>query len=267
MKTEFSQTVLLLGGTLDSFDDNVLLQNDERFLDLAEDELDLRIEEAAIAIARGSFLRGWRLAMQNDPVLTPLVIEVAREYWESLPVEEMVQEGRRFNSEPVVIFGDDFDEETREVLGYYAQIGCIKLVREFDLREISVDRVVCIGGSHDVLELLGLIKFQGGGDTPIYTIPSTGGGALSLYQRHEAIDLEQAIVSRIVPQQFEVRFDLSQVEPSDEFAEGNRRSSEVEREAVPQFRFAFYPLVVNAILDADAGGTPSPITGPLVVPR
>lgn len=266
MKTEFSQTVLLLGGTLDSSDESALLQ-DERFLDLAEDESDLRIEEAAIALARGSFLRGWRLAMRDDPVLTPLVIEVAREYWESLPGEEMGLEGRRFSSEPVVIFGDDFDEETREVLGYYVQIGCIKLVREFDLREISVDRVVCIGGSHDVLELLGLIKFQGGGDAPIYTIPSTGGGALRLYQRHEAIDLEQAIISRIVPQQFEVRFDLSQVELSNEFPEGERRSSEVEREAVPQFGFAFYPLVVNAILDADAGRTPSPTTGPVVVPR
>jgi hypothetical protein len=265
MKNEFSHTVLLLGGNLDGPERN-MHPRDELFRDLAKDESDIRIEEAAIALARGTFTRGWRLAMQQDSVLTPLVIEIALEYWESLPGEEMGREGRRFIAEPLVIFGNDFEEEEREILGYPAQIGCIKLIPEFDLSELYINRVVLIGGSRDVAKLIDLVKSQAEG-APIYSIPSTGGAALDLGHLNEALDLERMMVSRIVSLESEMHFDPSQVELSDESVKRGLPPIEFEQGLVPQFRFALYPLLVNAILDSDAGMTHPPVNTPIPLAR
>jgi len=256
MNTTFSRTILLLGGSLGSSDDHGM-HEDERFPSTAEDEADLRIEEAVVALVRGCLTRSCRLAMVNDPVLTPLVIEVALEYWESLPGEERGFERRRFSGAPIIVFGNDFDKEASEVLGYYAQIGCIQLFREFALIETAIDRIVYIGGSIGSMDLLGTVQRQSGRQIPVYPIASTGGVARRLYQTGEVVDLEGRIVNRIADLQRQTQFDPPHVESSREFFESEQRFKDpkAERDAIPQFQAALYPLIVSEILDEEINST------------
>jgi hypothetical protein len=250
MNTKFSRTILLLGGSLGSSDDGGVPE-DERFPSRAADEADLRVEEAVVALVRGCLTRNCRLAMWNDPILTPLVIEVALEYWESLPGEERGFEGRRFSAAPVTVYGDGLEEEESEVLHYYAQIGCIQLLREFDPIETFIDRIVYIGGSIASMDLLRTVERRSGRQVPVYPIASTGGVARSLYQTREVVELEGRIAKKIADLQRQAKFDPPHAEPSRGFFVGEQRVTDPERDAIPQFQAALYPIIVSEILDEE----------------
>src|ERR1700694_4963930 len=95
--------VLLLGGSLGSPSEQ--LPPEEKDFDIAsDDELDVRIEEAILALTRAVFSRGWRLGFRHDPVVTPLALEVALDYWQALPGEGSGRGDRRFTGTPLLIF-------------------------------------------------------------------------------------------------------------------------------------------------------------------
>ena len=251
MKNDFSRTILLLGGALASEDGN--LAEDVGFQSPTEDEADLRVEEAVVALVRGCLTGNCRLAMWNDPVLTPLVIVVALEYWESLPGEERhLDDQRRFSAAPVVLFGSESDEEEGKVLGYYDRIGCVQLLREFDPNETPIDRIVLIGGSDIDVSRLGTVRARSERRIPLYPISSTGGFARrsdeSGYEPDDVVDLEGQIADRIAGRQSQAHFALPRPEPSRGPFEGEQRFSEPEREEAPQFQAALYPLIVSRIL-------------------
>jgi len=250
MTPDSPETILLLGGKLDDDNENGI-HKDEHFRALSNDEADIRIEEAVLGLARGIFMRGWRLAFQHDAVLTPLVIEVAMEYWQSLPGEEKGFEARRFSSQPVVIFGGRLEEEEHEVIEYAVQIGCVKFVPETHLTEIPISRVVCIGGSRQAGEYIDWLNEQDE-RPPVFTIPSTGGVAQALSYREGVSDLERGIEEALVSQRAEMHFEPPDLEASPEHSQRTFPPVELEPERVPEFRYALYPLLVNAILDLDS---------------
>jgi hypothetical protein len=54
---------------------------------LAEDEWEMRTEEAVNALARAVFLRGGQFAFRHHTLLTPFVFEILRDYWTPPPAE------------------------------------------------------------------------------------------------------------------------------------------------------------------------------------
>src|SRR5450755_2281792 len=93
----YGNTVVLLGGPIDESRAVELDESAE-----IDDDLIVRQEEAVIALARAVFARGGRLALRYDLSFTPLVIQVANEYFEPAPAEGLEE---RFPA-PVLIFGE-----------------------------------------------------------------------------------------------------------------------------------------------------------------
>jgi hypothetical protein len=252
MTPDSAQTVLLLGGKLGDSDERGKPE-DQDFEISSDDEEDIRIEEAVISLARATFVRGWRLAFRHDPVVTPLALEVAMEYWQSLPGEDRGLETRRFSIEPVVIFGPELKDDDREAINHALHIGCARFVAKPRLTEPFVSRVVCIGGSTEVADYISWLN-NNASNVPIFTIPSTGGAAYDLKDRAGIANPERGITEIIVSRRSEMHFDPPRQETSPDLAQGFRHPIDLEPERIPQFRYALYPLLVNAILDSEPGG-------------
>ena len=243
------QIVLLLGGSLGSSSEQ--LPPEEKDFDIAsDDELDVRIEEAILALTRAVFSRGWRLEFRHDPVVTPLALEVALDYWQALPGEESGRENRRFTGTPLLIFGTELDQDDREAIDYAMHIGCATFLPEADLNFQAVSRVVCVGGTADVEKYVGALQNRIP-KVPIFTIPSTGGAAEALANLSSVANLERSIVEEIVSRRAEMKFEPpTQRKGSDS---RNFTDTPFEQEPIPQFRYALYPLLMNEILESESG--------------
>lgn len=244
------QIVLLLGGSLGSSDE--LSETADSDFDFAsDDELDVRIEEATLALTRAVLSRGWRVVFRHDPVVTPLAIEVALDYWQSLPGEHSGRNERRFTGAPLLIFGPELDQEDREVINYAIHIGCATFLPEADVNYHTISRVVCVGGTTAVEKFLGSLQSRVS-DIPIFTIPSTGGAAQALANRSGVANPERAIVAEILSRRGKMKFEPPQPEKTSDI---NRGFPEVgfEQERIPEFRYSLYPLLMNVILESGVG--------------
>lgn len=244
------QIVLLLGGSLGSSDE--LPETADRDFGFAsDDELDVRIEEATVALIRAVLSRGWRVVFRHDPVVTPLAIEVALDYWQSLPGEQSGRDERRFTSAPLLIFGPELDQEDREVINYAIHIGCAIFFPEADVNYQPISRVVCVGGTTDVEKFVGSLQSRVS-NIPIFTIPSTGGAAQILSNRSGVANPERAVVAEILSRRDKMKFEPPQAEKPSETNRGFPETG-FEPERIPQFRYALYPLLMNVILESEVG--------------
>lgn len=246
------QLVLLLGGSLGSSEE--LPETADKDFDFAsDDELDVRIEEATVALIRAVLSRGWRVVFRNDPVVTPLAIEVALDYWQSLPGEQSGKDERRFTGAPLLIFGPELDQEDREVINYAIHIGCATFLPEADLNYQMISRIVCVGGTTDVEKYVGSLQSRVS-NIPIFTIPSTGGAAQALANRSGVANPELAIVAEILSRRAKMKFEPPQAEKPSDINRGFPETG-FERERVPEFRYALYPLLMNVILESEVGAS------------
>jgi hypothetical protein len=253
------QTVLLLGGGLNESHDHPI--EDKDFEVVSKDEEDVRVEEAVIALTRAVLIRGGRLAFQNDPVVTPLVIEVGMEYWQSLPGEK--QEGDRqergTRGLPLLIIDAESARKDHESLEFAIRIGCAKLLPEEMMKEVPVSLAVCIGGSETVRGILTRLSAFWDRPVAVYAIPSTGGAARNLATQGGVTDAEGQIANTIVGKRRELHFLPPEGEgPNRESRESSPfgERSILEQEHIPEFRYALYPLVMSVILDSEREATP-----------
>jgi hypothetical protein len=241
------RTVLLLGGQVEESP-----QDDEFFDVIAPDEADVRVEEAIIALARAVFARGGQLAFRDDPLVTPLALELVLEYWQSLPGEETGREDRRFTAAPLLILDGErsvyHDDVERAIHIGYATNGAFG-----SQLESPPDRVVCIGGGLDLIERVNQFSRPNTRNIPVFSIPSAGGAASQL-QRILGVRNPEEVVYQIVRSRTDaMRFAPPELEPN-EPTRGEHRdweTSSFEPERIPQFRYSIYPLIMNAILDPD----------------
>jgi len=248
------RTVLLLGGQVEESP-----QEDE-FLDLvAPDEADVRVEEAIIALSRAVFARGGQLAFRDDSLVTPLLLELVLEYWQSLPGEEIGGENRRFIAAPLLIL-DTHPSEHHGDVEHAIHVGYATSAAFTSQIESPPDRIVCIGGRLDYLEQVNRFNRPNARTVPVFSIPSTGGAASQL-RSIPGIRNPEEIVSQIVrSRQDVIRFEPPELEQNEPIRGERHRweSSPFEPERVPQFRYSLYPLIMNAILDPDF--EPLPVT-------
>jgi hypothetical protein len=243
------RTVLLLGGQVDE-----TRSEDVGFDVLGSDEADVRIEEAVIALARAVFARGGQLALRDEPILTPLALELVLDYWQSLPGEEVGGDDRRFTGAPLLILDSEHSDYLEDVQ-HAIQIGCANTGTFGSQIETPPDRIVCIGGGLAVVEQVNRFNLPNSRRVPVFTIPSTGGAAGTFENTVNIRNPEQAIVKTILSRQDAMRFEPPpDVRTTQQFG-GDRHldweSSSFEPERVPQFRYSLYPLIVNFILDPD----------------
>jgi hypothetical protein len=257
MITTPGQIVLLVGGAVDALKDQGL--SDEHDFDVVStDELDIRIEEAALALSGAVFSRGWRLGFRHNPIFTPLALEVVIDYWQPLPGEESGSE--RGRATPLLIFGNTFDVDDREQTEQALHIGCASLLPEEELNYETLSRVVCVGGTREVEKQIGLIS-EKIPQVPIFTIPSTGGAAQAIVDRPGITNAEPNIVREIVARRLEARFEPPH---SDEVSDSDKRlfAKSLEHERIPRFRYAIYPILMDMILESDERGGTMPSRRP-----
>jgi hypothetical protein len=259
MRTTPEQIVLLVGGSVRTPKDESAL-DDKDFDVLSTDELDIRMEEAVLALSVAIFSRGWRLGFRHDPVITPLALEIVLDYWQPPPGEERVPERRR-TATPLVIFGSELNHDDREQMDYALQIGCVSLLHENEINYETLSRVVCVGGTIETQKQVSFIR-EKNPQVPIFTIPSTGGAAQGLVDTLGIANPEPNIVREIVGRRAEVRFEAPE---SERISDSEKRffAQGFEHERIPQFRYALYPILMDMILESDERGGSVPSSRPI----
>jgi len=254
MRTTSEQAVLLVGGSIPESKAEPLLE-DRDFAVLSTDELDIRIEEAVISLSAAIFARKWRLAFRHDPIFTPLAIEAVLDYWEPLAGEEPNPERHRVAT-PLLIFGPELDHD-REQMEHAVKIGCLSVMKEADINYGMFSRVVCVGGAMDTENQIRMIREQSP-QVPIFTIPSTGGAAHALADLSGIANAELRIVREIVERRSAVKFAPPEQTRLPE-SEKRLDLQSLERETIPQFRYALYPTLMDFILEPDdrSGSVPA----------
>jgi hypothetical protein len=238
------QTVLLVGGS-PSFEESVV------DTDTTLDELSTRIDEAVISLARAVFARGGRLAFWHDPVVTPLVVGTALEYWVPPSAEGSSERSFEFATSgrsAALMLGEPEDWE-REWYESGIRVGHFTFSAERDWLRLEPSRIVCIGGDRRVFERLEPLR-QNRGPQRAFALPTTGGAAHDLIREMADVvdDAETAIWLELERRRTEIFF--SPPDKTEDVTSRDRDSSySKEGEAVPQFRYSVYPLVMNLILD------------------
>jgi hypothetical protein len=255
------QTILLVGGPV--------LAEERKEIDWPDDEPDVRVEEAVLALARGVFGRGGRILAREHPLVTPLLVEAAFEYWEALPGEESpeAREQRRFLDAPLLVYSapraPDHEEDVADDIERAARIGCLRYIDDQQLENLPIALVICIGGLGDLGDELEPFSrawrdVRNRRQPPVYVIPSTGGAAsrtlVAAPEGFVVFDLEETIMRTVKARREQMRFELPEElrAIAEERARGRERFQEerpIEPAQIPDFQYAFYPLLIAVILD------------------
>jgi hypothetical protein len=231
--------VLLLGGIPDYQRSDEALSDGDSLE--AEDQV-IRVQEAVISLSRAVFSAGGRLALADDPLLTPLVAQLASEYWEPAPIETLPSGDERGNRErePVIVYQPKkiFSKEEN-----FLQAGYVRVQSEMPS---EVAAVVAIGGGEEQhYQFASWLERKE--RIPIYVIGSTGGWASKEGPRYREV-IEEAndeqLWEKLQSVRNEIRFPVSK----ERFAEQEEPEPTVE-EQVPEFRYSLYPLLMSNIVD------------------
>jgi hypothetical protein len=207
----------------------------------SEDQM-IRVQEAVVSLSRAVFSAGGRLALEDDPLLTPLVAQLASEYWEPAPIETQSSGDERSHRErePVIVYQPKkiFSKEEN-----FLQAGYVRVQSEMPS---EVAAVVAIGGGEEQhYEFASWLERRG--PIPIYVVGSTGGWASREGPRYREITEEandEQLWQKLQSLRNEIRFPV----PKEEFAERGEREPTVE-EHVPEFRYSLYPLLMFNIVE------------------
>jgi hypothetical protein len=221
------RNVLLIGGSVP----HVWEKDDPSS---AEDELDVRVEEAVMALARAVFIRGGQLAFLHNELLTPLLLEIFRDYWAQPGAENLEsREPADSRTAPLLILSED--EHRAELSGYSYVVGRYAAMEDASqVYDREFFRAVCIGGDHRAQRIGENVKAE-----RLVAIPSTGGAAIELTRR-DWQNPEASMFETIEGMQNEMKFS-----PLEDQAQ-----SESGIEPWPDFRYAVYPLLMAQILDS-----------------
>jgi hypothetical protein len=259
------QTILLVGGPVSADE----LEEIDRPGNAQDDEVDLRVEEAVVTLARGVFGRGGRILAREHPLLTPLLLEATFEYWEALPGEGSsdAREQRRFIDAPLLVYKSPRTPDHDDVGGDVdraARIGCLRYVDDEQLDDLPIALVVCIGGVGELVDELEPFSRVWRGvhhrrKPPAYVIPSTGGAASRTVRdaRQDFIvfDLEESVVRTVRALREKVKFvppeELRAMDADRPQSRGRFEDEPpLEPEPIPpDLQYAFYPLLIATILD------------------
>src|SRR5262245_19564992 len=135
------QTILLVGGSY-------ALEELTADTNTAPDEISIREEEAVLSLARAVFARGGRLAFWHDPVVTPLAVETALEYWVPPSAEGSSERSFEFATSgrsAATILGEP-EEWERDWYNSGMHVGHFAFSLERDWLRLDPSRIVCIGG-------------------------------------------------------------------------------------------------------------------------
>jgi hypothetical protein len=239
MKPSPENVVLLLGGSLDDTLNPPQAPNVEFALDMdlpisSEDEADIRIEEAILSLARACFARRVPLMFRDDPMVTPLVLEVALAYG-TPPPAEVNDTGR--DAALVWILANEQERVDSTAIEHRERFGMAQLMESWSLTQMPFSRAVCIGGGsmarEDIEEVL-----RRNARGRVFAIPSTGGTANSFYGREGVQDPEGLLLDRLRPLRMNTRFNAPDfVGQQEEFAG-----------QAPLFCYSLYPLLMDSIL-------------------
>jgi len=204
-----------------------------------EDQI-TRVDEAVTSLARAVFSANGRLAFADDALLTPLIAQIASEYWEPPAIEpaEPPGERKREGLEPVIVY------EPRSELAEIEAFTRPGYVRVQDEIPSELAAVIAIGGTSKQSHQFATWQNRAG-KIAFYTIASAGGLAASLREKSPLSDSSNDIRlwERIESARKEITF------PVDEKQFNNEERAELPEERIPEFRYSIYPLLMSNIVD------------------
>ena len=212
------------------------------YIERLEDEA-IAVEEAVVSLARTVFAHGADLLVIDDPLVTPLVSQVAWEYWD-LPPAEVTQDSERHPVTPrVTIYHRGLEKHEDPATRISARHGYVALAPIDALPTARPDAIVCIGGT-DISDHLGRLRPEESlheRGPLLFTIESTGGAArrVSPDERVEKATLEDLGRARAA-----MRFEASADRPGE-----SRQDSGEPEEAIPEFPYATYPIIMRRIVE------------------
>ena len=205
-----------------------------------EDQI-TRVEEAVISLSRAVFSAAGRLAFPDDVLLTPLVSQIASEYWEPVYIEsaELQEERKQVGLEPIVVYeprSELAEMETSVRRGY------VHIQPEMPS---NLAAVIAIGGNK--MQSTRFARWQNQTEKiPFYVVASTGGVAATLLVNSPFSDVSDdgRLWQRIESARKEISFPISERPFSDE------EHAEISKgEYIPDFRYSIYPLLMSNIVD------------------
>jgi hypothetical protein len=233
--------ILLLAGFPDFIESETELSEKEIH---AHEEEAIRFDEAIISLARAVFSEGGRLAFPDHPLLTPLITQIASEYWEPASIETTDGEKKplRPQGAPVLIFNPRphtlLEKEFTAITPGYVEI----------IFEIPTDpiAILYIGGSTEQSkdEFSGWVHREGG--ARVFVISSTGGATRKIVENNKFVDLDERVWRGIQDNLGSIHFQAPGPEKPKNHENDMKLSDE---ETVPEFRYAVYPVVMARVLD------------------
>ncbi len=206
-------------GDSESTADEVELSADEI---IAGDDAAAAVDEAVIALARAVLSERGTLAVRDDPYTAMLVAQIAGEYWEPAPIENMDRrEPLGSPPLPVLIYGGDS--------AFTKSASRSPFVASWSREEIDPVAIVLVAGTrHDRAEA-GYWKPRSG---IVYVIPA------GRPDSDAATAQERGILERLRG----VRRELAA-------ADRDRPQAEFRGEEERKYAFSHYPLLMQQIVD------------------
>jgi hypothetical protein len=195
---------------------------------LSREQEAVSIDEAIVSLARAVFSESGTMVFEDHPLLTPLLEDIALEYWQVPQLEARRKESRELSNPRLLVVGHPRSEEN-----WFTRIPALmnytpEIPAEFDAIVFIANQVQ---------------DFQRWNNrrTPRkYVIPSTGGMAREVGSAQEFVNLDEELWGVIQGRRSEIRFESRS-------KENDTRG--VPQEEVPEFRYAVYPLLMRRIVE------------------
>ena len=123
-----------------------------------------------------------------------------------MPGEEVAGDNRRFTDAPLMILDSEPSDHLEDVQ-HAVHIGCAKIGTFSTQLEIPPDRIVCIGGMLEVVQLVNRFTSPNSPRVPVFSIPSTGGAATRFENRADIQNPEQRVAETIQSRLNVMRFE------------------------------------------------------------
>jgi hypothetical protein len=219
----------LAGRPLDTRDEGIAIDRDiDELYILSREQEAVAIDEAIVSLARAVFSESGTMVFEDHPLLTPLLEEIALEYWQVPELETDRKELGEIPQPRMLVIGhakspqESWSPRVPTLLNYTPEIP-----EDFNAIVFVANQVQ---------------DFQRWRDRRAarkYIIPSTGGMAREAGPVQEFINLDDDLWRLIQGRRSEIRYEDSR----------ERDVRKPFQQEVPEFRYAAYPLLMRRIVE------------------
>jgi hypothetical protein len=214
----------LAGRPLDTPIEGVTIDGEvnEDYLISREQEA-ISIDEAIVSLARAVFSESGTLVFEDSPLLTPLLEEIALEYWQVPELESAKTERVVLSNPQLLVIGH---ARSHDESWFTPTTGLVTYTAEIPE---DFDAIVYVANKAEDFQ-----RWRDRRARRKYVVPSTGGMASEVSSRQGFINFDEELWGDVQRRRTEIPFEY----PKERF-----------RQEVPELRYALYPLLMRMIVE------------------